>query len=126
MGTYKDNLEDRVSELESVLNDTIKMVDAKQDTINKLHRKVADLSELAEFWEYLATKREKQLIGSYTLTEKDYYDSEKDQYVLTLDSTCFVSSETTINDDGMSWNCYLLKMTYNKKADNYTAIYKIY
>lgn len=61
MGTYKDNLEDKVFELQSVLNDTIKMVDTKQDIINKLQKKVVDLSDGAEFWECLADKRKKQL-----------------------------------------------------------------
>lgn len=61
MGTYQDKLEDKVFELQIVLNDTIKMVDTKQDIINNLQKKVVDLSGGAEFWECLADKRKKQL-----------------------------------------------------------------
>ena len=61
MGTYKDNLEDRIYELENVLNDTIAMCNGKQEIINKLQKKVVDLSDGAEFWECLAEKRKKQL-----------------------------------------------------------------
>ena len=47
--------------LHLILNDTIAMCNGKQEIINKLQKKVVDLSDGAEFWECLADKRKKQL-----------------------------------------------------------------
>ena len=51
----------KTDDLMPVLQDTIKMVDAKQEIIKNMANKIVDLSDAAEFWEDLADKREKQL-----------------------------------------------------------------
>lgn len=43
--------------LQIVLQDTLALLDTKEEIIRNLTKKVAELTERAEFWEYLATKR---------------------------------------------------------------------
>ena len=51
----------QIDDLRAVLYDTIKMVDAKQEIIKNMSKKIVDLSDAVEFWEDLAEKRQKQL-----------------------------------------------------------------
>lgn len=43
--------------LRVALQDTLASLDKKEEIIKNLAKKVAELTERAEFWEYLATKR---------------------------------------------------------------------
>ena len=47
--------------LQIVLQDTLALLDEKEEQIRNLTKKVAELTERAEFWEHLATKRANKL-----------------------------------------------------------------
>ena len=65
-------------------------------------------------------------MANYTLTENDYFDSEKEQYVITLPERIIIYSELSIIDEDDCWNCYLVSAKYNKKTNTYTLAYKLY
>lgn len=47
--------------LQIALQDTLALLDTKEETIRNLSKKIAELTERAEFWENLATKRANKL-----------------------------------------------------------------
>lgn len=65
-------------------------------------------------------------MANYTLTENDYYDAEKDQYVISFRGNVIIHTELTIIDGDFDWNCYLVSVRYNNQQNTYTLVYKTY
>ena len=66
------------------------------------------------------------------MTKNDYFDAEEDCYVMTIGASvnCLRTS-VVINDDGITWECYLysvesLPSTGRGVRDKYIVKYRIY
>jgi hypothetical protein len=61
------------------------------------------------------------------MLDGDFYDNEKGVYVLTFGNAAIFPSEAKIIDfDGVAWDCYLWRVKYFPKTDQYEAEYKTY
>lgn len=62
------------------------------------------------------------------LGQYDYYDSEKEVYVVYLDEqqTDDLKLDIKIDDNGTIWKCYLLRCKYISKSNAYKCEYKCY
>lgn len=56
----------------------------------------------------------------------DYFDAERDVFVINTGNAAMFPTEAKINDDGVIWDCYLWRVRYYPKRDIYTAEYKTY
>lgn len=61
------------------------------------------------------------------MLDGDYWDGEKNRFVIHYgDKATFPSDATIIDDDGVSWNCYLVSVKYYARENIYTAEFKPY
>jgi hypothetical protein len=60
------------------------------------------------------------------LLENDYWDSEKEQFVLYERAPALQLNPRIKDFDGVIWNCYLWAVKYLPKQDTYQIIYKCY
>lgn len=62
---------------------------------------------------------------NFTLKNTDYYDTENRSYVLYRE-TLNLTDDVIVNDNSMSWNCYVQSVNYIKKTNLYKIVLKIY
>lgn len=74
--------------LQIVLQDTLALLDTKEEKIRNLTKKVADLTERAEFWEHLADKRLQKTIELKEKIKELEYQKRRIQCVL---HDCFMT-----------------------------------
>lgn len=62
-----------------------------------------------------------------TITKFDYYDNEKCSYIL-YDTNLLqfpLSGLVAVKDNGMTWNCYVERITYLKSRGKYRYTFKV-
>lgn len=61
------------------------------------------------------------------LLENDYWDNEKNVFVLYYPQNAEFKAQVKIKDgDGFVWNCYLDSVKYLKKSNCYKTTYCVY
>lgn len=66
------------------------------------------------------------------LMKEDYYDSETDEYVMTVGASvaCLQTDVRIKDEDGTIWDCYLTKVVFipgkRGRRDTYIVRYKVY
>lgn len=62
---------------------------------------------------------------NYTLNDTDYYDTENSSFVIYREKL-ILTDDVIVNDNSMSWNCYVQSVNYIKKTNLYKIVLKIY
>lgn len=62
---------------------------------------------------------------NYTLNDTDYYDTENNSYVL-YRKKLILTDDVVVNDNSISWNCYVKSVNYIKKTNLLKIVLKVY
>lgn len=61
------------------------------------------------------------------LLDSDYWDSEKECFVMTYGADSKILTQAKIKDhDGAIWDCYLIGVEYFSETDQYEVYYQEY